>query len=379
MMIKISTLLRAVISISLLLASAATQAENALFDFSESLKSFRANFTQTVYDADSVVLQESTGVVVLARPGRFKWTYEAPINQVIVADGLTLWVYDEEIKQVTKQPQSTTLGSAPIGLLSGQRDIASEFAITELGMKDDLEWFQLQPLVSDTDFNEIFIALSSGALHAMELRDNFDQATQIVFSNFEKNISLDSEQFNFVVPAGVDVVGEGGVAENQDELLIDESNPEQGESDITEPALIENNGDAPSQSQQSDTAAPAGLSSTTDAPSLSDPLLVNDSDPLLEDTSPIEQQDDVNSARPLTSGTRDPDPNSDEELLNDVLPSVDPAAQTDSDITKQSDDQTSSVEDSSTPLVTEPASDVPQIDMADPNREITFEERKVTD
>jgi len=218
---KNSATLRVFLAVSMLLVTATTATANALLDFSGSLRSFRANFTQTVYDADSVVLQESAGTVVLARPGRFKWTYDVPANQIIVADGLTLWVYDEEIKQVTRQPQSTTLGSAPIGLLSGQRDIESEFVITELGKKDDLDWFQLQPLVSDTDFNQIFIALKDDGLSAMELRDNFDQATQILFSKFEKNIGIGAEQFQFVVPDGVDVVGEEGVEQNPDNLQTD--------------------------------------------------------------------------------------------------------------------------------------------------------------
>ncbi len=388
MMIKISSLLRVtmaalLLGASLLGAPMSALASNALLDFSENLKSFSANFTQTVYDADSVVLQESTGVVVLARPGRFKWTYDAPVNQVIVADGLTLWVYDEEIKQVTKQPQSTTLGSAPIGLLSGQRDIENEFVIEELGKKDDLEWFQLQPLVSDTDFNEIFIALDGDGLHAMELRDNFDQATQIVFSQFEKNIALDSDQFTFVVPEGVDVVGEGGVPESQDDLLRDDS-------PVDESGV--------STSQSSDTDAPADL--PAGEPTLeSDPLLEEDTDPLLDDISisgsenpesqdpalqenvtlvpasvapgapGVEESAPVESA-PLESSAikQNPVPNSDEDLLGgDELRSTDPALQTET-----------SAGSSMEPATPPAADEAPQADTANPSREITFEERKVT-
>ena len=338
---KTTVFLRAVVSITLLSASSVALAANALLDFSDTLKSFRANFTQTVYDADSVVLQESSGIVVLARPGRFKWTYDAPVNQVIIADGLTLWVYDEEIKQVTRQPQSTTLGSAPIGLLSGQRDIESEFVITELGIKDDLEWFQLQPLVSDTDFNEIFIALNGGGLHAMELRDNFDQATQIVFSGFEKNMALDTDQFLFVVPDGVDVVGEGGIAENPDDLLDDQENPNQ------------------------QAANPESDPST-------DPLLADDTDPLLDDISTTELQDTPEQVDSAVSSSNAPQPNSDEDLLNGELPVADPPAANDS-----TDDQIattpgdSSIESATTEEMSQPT-------LIDPKREITFEERKVT-
>ncbi len=204
--------MRLLSAIGLLLFSQVGLAAQALLDFSNSMYSFSADFTQTVYDSDSVVLQESKGQVELMRPGKFRWTYDEPIRQVIVADGLTLWVYDEDIAQVTMQPQATTLGSAPIGLLSGQREIESEFTIKELGDRDGLQWFQLEPLVKDTDFNQVFIALDNTGLRAMELRDNFEQATQIRFNNFKKNAPFSADQFQFTLPEGVDVVGEAGVA-----------------------------------------------------------------------------------------------------------------------------------------------------------------------
>lgn len=195
---------------ALVMSSPLVFAQSALLDFSSSMVSFSADFTQTVYDSDSVALQESAGSVELLRPGRFRWTYTAPSKQVIVADGLSLWVYDEDIKQVTVQPQSETLGSAPIGLLSGQKTIQSEFNISELGEEEGLKWFELEPLVKDTDFNAIYIALDANGISAMELRDNFDQATQIKFSNFKKNVAIDSVNFSFTPPDGADVVGEEG-------------------------------------------------------------------------------------------------------------------------------------------------------------------------
>lgn len=205
-----------IMGVVLVMSSPSVSAQSALLDFSNTMYSFSADFTQTVYDSDSVALQESVGSVELMRPGRFRWTYTEPTNQVIVADGSTLWVYDEDIKQVTVQPQSTTLGSAPIGLLSGQKTIESEFTVTELGEEQGLQWFELEPMVQDTDFNAIYIALDENGLNAMELRDNFEQATQIKFTNFKKNVAIDKVRFSFTPPDDTDVVGEMGTAETLD-------------------------------------------------------------------------------------------------------------------------------------------------------------------
>lgn len=206
----IASRLIALLAVTML--SQAATAASALTDFSASMFSFTADFTQTVYDSDSVALQESSGQVSLMRPGKFRWMYDKPIKQLIVADGLTLWVYDEDIQQVTMQPQATTLGSAPIGLLSGQREIESEFTIIDLGLKENVQWFQLEPKVQDTDFNAVYIALDDDGLRAMELRDNFGQATQIRFTNFKKNTAIAPETLQFQPPADADVIGEAGVA-----------------------------------------------------------------------------------------------------------------------------------------------------------------------
>ncbi len=207
-----------IVGLALYCAATAVYAQAALLDFNASMSSFSAEFTQTVYDSESVPLQESSGSVELLRPGRFRWTYVEPNSQLIVADGITLWVFDEDIKQVTVQPQESALGSAPIGLLSGQKTLESEFTVTELGVENGLQWFELEPKVQDTDFNTVYIALDDNGLHAMELRDNFDQATQIKFSNFKKNVALTQDRFVFTPPEDADVVGEMGTAPVESEV-----------------------------------------------------------------------------------------------------------------------------------------------------------------
>lgn len=291
--------MRLLSAIGLLLFSQVGLAAQALLDFSNSMYSFSADFTQTVYDSDSVVLQESKGQVELMRPGKFRWTYDEPIRQVIVADGLTLWVYDEDIAQVTMQPQATTLGSAPIGLLSGQREIESEFTIVELGDRDGLQWFQLEPLVKDTDFNQVFIALDNTGLRAMELRDNFEQATQIRFNNFKKNAPFSADQFQFTLPEGVDVVGEAGVAPPVAQEAPDttEETPDTDEASVeTAPAAqAENNTDnellEAEMQPETDTLAPVSAEDVLQDAAPETLQEVPDDAPGIAETLPLEESE----------------------------------------------------------------------------------------
>jgi len=88
---------------------------------------FKADFYQQVIDADDLIIQEASGFFALKKPGRFKWHYKSPLSQQIVADGRNLWMFDIDLAQVTVQPISDALGSAPIMLLTKKQTIERGF------------------------------------------------------------------------------------------------------------------------------------------------------------------------------------------------------------------------------------------------------------
>lgn len=172
------------------------------------LDTLKASFTQTIYDADSQPLQTSKGNVVLKRPGRFRWDYTDPAPQLIVADGKKLWIYDKELEQVTVKKMDQVLGQAPIMLLTSKKPLTEEFALRELGDRQGMSWVELKPKASDTDFHTIYLGLDKQGLKTMEMRDSFGQATQIKFSEIQKNKGVNESQFQFTAPKNVDVIGE---------------------------------------------------------------------------------------------------------------------------------------------------------------------------
>jgi len=172
-----------------------------------SLDSFSANFEQTLYGADSEALQTSRGIVALKRPGRFNWQYTDPANQEIIADGKRIWLYDKELEQVTVNQIDDRVAGTPFVLLMGSAPLADTFSVKSLGESDGIDWHELTPKDLDGDFELVFIGLRGKSLAAMELRDNFGQATQILFTDFEANADLDDSLFVFNTPEGVDVIG----------------------------------------------------------------------------------------------------------------------------------------------------------------------------
>jgi len=208
---------RAMLAAAILLAAApasAGQAIDLLHKFTSELKTFSAGFVQTVYDEDDKPIRESQGLAWLKRPGLFRWEYRKPYEQVIVADGKRLWVYDKDLEQVTVKKAQKALATAPIMLLSGKEPLEDQFEIREHGKRQGLYWVEMRPKVQDTDFRRIFLGLDDQGLKVMELRDRFDQATQIRFHHVKINPDIDASRFAFTPPAGVDVIGDTPAMEN---------------------------------------------------------------------------------------------------------------------------------------------------------------------
>lgn len=188
-----------------------TQASAAALDqfksFVAGTKSARGDFTQTQLRKTTAgkAAPPSTGTFVFARPGKFIWTYQKPFEQVLQADGDTLYLYDKDLNQVTTRKLGNALGSSPAAILFGSNDLEKNFTLAEAGTRDGLEWLSATPKTKDTTFEQIGIGLKDGVPQAMELKDNFGQTTLLKFTSFQRNPSLGAQTFKFEVPKGAEV------------------------------------------------------------------------------------------------------------------------------------------------------------------------------
>src|SRR6185436_10124327 len=176
--------------------------------FLQTTQSARASFTQVVRDRDGRVVQESKGSFVFLRPGRFRWTYAKPVDQVIVGDGQRVWIHDRDLNQVTVRRMSQALGSTPAALLAGASDTDKAFELSEAGTRDKLEWLEAKPRDPEAGFDRIRMGFSATGIEAMELVDNFGQTTRLRFVNLQRNPKTDAADFRFEPPKGADVLGE---------------------------------------------------------------------------------------------------------------------------------------------------------------------------
>jgi len=189
--------------------SAHAGAIDKLKEFIAATHSAQANFTQVVLDQNGKRIQSASGIMQFQRPGKFRWTYQKPYEQLIVGDGAKFWLYDVDLNQVTVKKLDAALGSSPAALLSGSNEIERGFTLKESGNKEGLDWLQATPKAQDSSFEKILMAFNAQAeLVVMELNDSFGHKTVLRFANMQRNPQLSPQLFKFVPPKGVDVLGE---------------------------------------------------------------------------------------------------------------------------------------------------------------------------
>lgn len=184
-----------------------TTGETYLENFLEHTQTLEANFQQTLRAHDGEILQQTEGEFYLNRPAKFRWNYRSPYEQVIVSDGERIWIYDVDLQQVTVQKQSSGLPATPMALLEDSSKLHQNFNVLPLDEHDGVYRLKLLSKTPESDFGEIVVGLDEKGLRFMQLHDQFEQVTDIVFSDIIANKKLAKEIFEFIPPEGVDVFG----------------------------------------------------------------------------------------------------------------------------------------------------------------------------
>jgi outer membrane lipoprotein carrier protein len=160
-------------------------------------------------DGQAARSKTSSGTFEFARPDRFRFDYRKPFEQVIVADGQTLWMYDVDLNQVTARPQSQVLASTPAALIAAAPDLAAlrkDFTLEAAGEKDGLQWVQATPRVRDGQLTSVKVGFRGNELARLEILDSFGQRSVLTFTKMDLNVAVPPGRLQFKPPQGADVV-----------------------------------------------------------------------------------------------------------------------------------------------------------------------------
>lgn len=190
----------------IIMSSAWSQkASITLQDKLNAMRTMSASFNQIV-KAQNREISRSKGIMALERPGKFRWHTQSPMEQIIVADGNKLWIYDAELEQVTVKAQDKGIGGTAALFLSGyNNNVAQDFDVKLLD-KGNKTIFDLSSKSEKANFQRVKLVFKGDVLVSIEFYDQLGQHTEVELNNVKTNLKLTSNLFKFKVPSNVDLV-----------------------------------------------------------------------------------------------------------------------------------------------------------------------------
>lgn len=199
----------AVLGLALFATAAVAGARDDLNAFTKGLKSLDGRFSQQVFDPNGKLKETSSGRVALSAPRLFRWEYEAPYEQLVVADGKTVWVYDPDLQQVTRRPQGAEEANSPLSALIDPTRLDRDYVVQDDGRDDGVNWLLLKPKGNvEATFQSARLGFGPQGLARMQVVDAVGQKTRIVFDGWKRNPAFAASTFRFTPAKGVDVVGD---------------------------------------------------------------------------------------------------------------------------------------------------------------------------
>jgi outer membrane lipoprotein carrier protein len=172
------------------------------------IQSFHTLFKQVTKTPEGAPIQSSTGSIWIGPDARFKIETELPFAQSLVSDGDNFWSYEPDLFQVTVAKLNKDINKVPI-LLFGSKDFSllDGYHITLVEV-DDLKTFTLIPLKTDSLFLSLKLSFQGASPISISIQDSLGQETNLDFHQSFLNPTIDLLEFQFSVPAGVDVIDE---------------------------------------------------------------------------------------------------------------------------------------------------------------------------
>jgi outer membrane lipoprotein carrier protein len=179
----------------------------------DAIKDFSADFSHT-YEGGVLHKQiTERGHLLVKKPGKMRWDYSTPETKQFVSDGLKMYSYIPQDKQVivaTVPPDEDA--PTPTLFLAGKgnvtRDFTPSLAETPAGMPTGSRALKLVPKSRQRDYDWLVLVLDPGTLSIRGLLTVDEQGgkSSFFFTNLKENVGLADKEFAFKIPRGVDVV-----------------------------------------------------------------------------------------------------------------------------------------------------------------------------
>ncbi|MDO8344470.1 MAG: outer membrane lipoprotein chaperone LolA [Cellvibrio sp.] len=194
-------------AVSVVVTAADDQAAAQLRKQLDAMNTLQGDFVQTTYDKKGVEQETSSGNFMLMRPGKFYWKTLEPMQQLLVSNNKTIWLYDPDLETVNERAFTDDLRETPALLLSSDiEQLRKSFTVTRDEKDTSAEKYTLTPKVTDGMFQHLTLVFKANQLTEFAIQDSLGQLTRCVLTNVQRNKTLPEEKFFFIPPEGVEIL-----------------------------------------------------------------------------------------------------------------------------------------------------------------------------
>lgn len=176
----------------------------------QALQSFEGGFTQVDRQTDGRRV-EAKGSVSYLKPGRMRWEYAPPHEQLLVTDGETVWLYDPILDNVTVQALGELTQGTPLAFLLGAGNLQQDFACRAFSRPpptDGLDYVELVPRtpIPTLDYLQLGAQRKSGRIAALRMVDAQGNLREVRFQHLRTDVRLKPAAFTFEITPGMEVI-----------------------------------------------------------------------------------------------------------------------------------------------------------------------------
>jgi outer membrane lipoprotein carrier protein len=179
----------------------------------DGIKDFSADFIH-VYQGGVLRKQLSErGHVLIKKPGKMRWEYTAPDQKLFVSDGVKVYSYVPQDKQVViSSVPKDDRASTPTLFLAGKGDLTRDFTPSleplPAGLPPGTRALKLVPKNTREDYDWLILAVDPATyqIRGLVTVDAQGGRSSFSFENLKENTGLSDKEFAFKIPRGVDVV-----------------------------------------------------------------------------------------------------------------------------------------------------------------------------
>ena len=185
------------------------QALDAIQNHYEKILTFEANFIQESYIRMMKQTQSVEGKVKIKKPGKMRWVYGAPEEQVLISDENTLWLYIPEEEQATKVPvESIYSSNTPALFLAGQGKLTQAFNVESVNQQKKKIIVTLIPKTTQESLARLVLFADKKNYQITEstVYDKLGNKTTIRFNQIRVNKKISEEQFQLNTPPNVEIL-----------------------------------------------------------------------------------------------------------------------------------------------------------------------------